>query len=176
MGSYTVIFESMFFFLKFMCFTLIMESGHIANIARADLLNNNVFNHERIVLAQEKKYLNQAGCTMNEMVEFYKKELGIPHAHINFFKRRMENPNINGYAQHQGKEYKIVLAKGLDLSEIRVVTAHELIHIRQFIEGSINKNELKVDYLERSFEDEAFRLSLPLATKFYQQLKCTQTG
>ena len=66
----------------------------------------------------------------------------------------------------------MVLAKGLEPSELRVTIAHELVHVRQLVQDSIDLNELNKHYLERNFEDEAFRLSMPLAAKFYQTLNC----
>ena len=117
--------------------------------------------------------LNNAGCDFNDMAAFYQKELGIGPVEIQYIFKRMKNPNTNGYARKKGKhKYLIALANGLEPSEIRVTMAHEMVHIRQMEEGSINKAEFEKHYMNRSFEDEAFRLSLPMAAKFYTEHRC----
>ena len=135
-----------------------------------------LFSPEPIILAEEKQPLNPTGCTLLDMVAFYKRELNIPHAPVTLVRQRMRNPNIHGLTKPINNRYLITLAKGLEPSELRIIIAHELVHVRQFIEGSIAKTEFIKDYLERSFEDEAFRLSLPLAAKFYQMLDCSSTN
>ncbi|MGI9277036.1 MAG: hypothetical protein ACR2PT_19600 [Endozoicomonas sp.] len=117
--------------------------------------------------------LNNAGCGFNDMAAFYQTELGIGPVEIQYIFKRMKNPNTNGYARKQGKhKYLIALANGLEPSETRVTMAHEMVHIRQMEEGSINKAEFEKHYMNRSFEDEAFRLSLPMAAKFYTEHRC----
>ena len=117
--------------------------------------------------------LNNAGCDFNDMAAFYQSELGIGPVEVQYKFRRMENPNTNGFARRLGKHrYLIALANGLEPSEIRVTMAHEMVHIRQMEEGSINQSEFEKHYMNRSFEDEAFRLSLPMAAKFYTEHRC----
>ncbi|MDD7804935.1 MAG: hypothetical protein PUP46_05125 [Endozoicomonas sp. (ex Botrylloides leachii)] len=161
-----------FLLLRAICFSLLISLGS-AKTAHAESLNKTLFALEPIILVQEKTSLNPTGCTMQDMIKFYKAELNIPNANVTFLKKRMKNPGIHGYAQRIGSNYLIVLAKNLEPSELRIVMAHELVHIRQFLEGMINESEFKKDYLERSFEDEAFRLSLILAAAFYQQVNCS---
>ncbi|MDD7804934.1 MAG: hypothetical protein PUP46_05120 [Endozoicomonas sp. (ex Botrylloides leachii)] len=146
------------------------------NSLHAKSLTHPLFAPEAIIISNETAPLNPFGCTLGDMVDFYKSELNIEQTRIMFFRRRMEDPRFYGYTQPARDKYIVTLAKGLEPSELRVVIAHELVHVRQFVEGSINiqifEKEQKKDYLERSFEDEAFRLSEPMAIKFYQSLTC----
>ncbi|WP_263081829.1 hypothetical protein [Endozoicomonas sp. Mp262] len=132
-----------------------------------------IFKPVAIDIKKEKAPLNPKGCTMAEMVQFYLSELGIKNAQLRFVRQRMPHPHTHGYTQPQSNtHYLIALAQSLEPSEIRITVAHELVHVRQIEQGQIKKSEFKKDYLERDFEDEAFRLSLPLAAKFYQVLDC----
>ncbi len=120
--------------------------------------------------------LNPTGCTFDEMQQFYMDELGIDReVSIVLKKQRMPEPNILGLTRPLAPNtYLIVMAKALEPSEIRITLAHELVHIRQLERGEINKKEFKKHYMNRSFEDEAFRLSLPMAIKFYTTLDCSK--
>ena len=118
--------------------------------------------------------LNSFGCDFDDMATFYQQELGIGPVNIKYKFRRMDNPYTNGFARKLGKsQYLIALANGLEPSEIRVTMAHEMVHIRQMEEGSINRSEFEKHYMNRSFEDEAFRLSLPMAARFYTKHRCS---
>ena len=118
--------------------------------------------------------LNPMGCTFDDMQQFYMSELGIgedtPIKHI---RQRMPDPRTRGFTKPLGNgQYLIAMAEALEPSEIRITLAHELVHVRQLEKGEIKQEEFKKYYLDRNFEDEAFRLSLPLAAKFYTQLNC----
>ena len=102
-------------------------------------------------------------------------ELGIEGVEVQYLVRRMENPGLMGFAKKLGaKRYLIALTEGLEPSEKRITLAHELVHVRQLEQGSIDRSEFEKHYLDRSFEDEAFRLSLPMAAKFYTEHKCPE--
>ncbi|MRI32856.1 hypothetical protein EOPP23_07640 [Endozoicomonas sp. OPT23] len=117
--------------------------------------------------------LNPFGCKYDDMTRFYKAELGIQKAKIEFEFKRMKRPETKGYVRQTGEHrYKVSIADGLEPSGRRVTLAHELVHVRQMEEGSIDKKELEKHYLARSFELEAFRLSQIMARKFYMELKC----
>lgn len=102
------------------------------------------------------------------------KELGISdRVQIKHIRRRMPEPNMQGYTKPLGgSRYLVALADTLEPSELRVTLAHELVHVRQLEQGQIKKAEFKKHYMERSFEDEAFRLSIPLAIRFYTGHQC----
>ena len=103
------------------------------------------------------------------------KELGIDEdVFIKHVRKRMPDPRTRGFTKplRGKKRYLIAMASGLEPSEIRITLAHELVHVRQLENGEIHKKEFKKAYMERSFEDEAFRLSMPLAIKFYTQHDC----
>ena len=126
--------------------------------------------------SKEQLVLNPNGCKMMDMIHFYLADLGVKGVKISFFRKRMPDPNMRGFTKLQGKNhYLIALAEGLEPSELRITVAHELVHVRQFEQGLIKQNEFNKDYLERSFEDEAFRLSLPMAARFYQNMDCGKT-
>ncbi|WP_448215626.1 hypothetical protein [Endozoicomonas sp. 2B-B] len=117
--------------------------------------------------------LNSFGCDFLAMQAFYMEELGVSGVTIVHLTQKMDKPEIKGFTKPLGpKKYLIALAEGLEPSEIRVTMAHELVHVRQLEEGSIENSEFKKHYLDRSFEDEAFRLSLPLAAQFYTSHSC----
>ena len=110
------------------------------------------------------------------MSAYFQQRLGIKEATIDYIFKRVKDHRTQGYAQHIGKNhYRITLADWLEDSELRVTVAHEMVHVRQFQNGEINKSEFEKHYYERSFEDEAFRLSLPLAADFYTKHKCMNT-
>lgn len=120
------------------------------------------------------KTLNPQGCTFRDMEQFFLEELGIGQVSIRYIQTLIPDPATKGYIKRASHgHYQIVLDKYLELSEIRITLAHELVHVRQLELGQINSEEFKKDYHERSFEDEAFRLSLPLAAKFYMELDCS---
>ena len=124
--------------------------------------------------AFDKEPLNQKGCSFADMQRFYLEELGVAHVSIKIVEKQLDDPRVKGYTKHiDNNSYLIVLAKYLEPSEIRVTMAHELVHVRQLEKGQIKREEFIKDYHERSFEDEAFRLSLPLAAKFYTQMDCS---
>ncbi len=136
-------------------------------------ISHPIFRPMAIDLNKEKVALNPKGCTMADMVQFYLTELGIKGTQLSFIRQRMPNPHTHGYTQPKSNNhYLIALAQGLEPSEIRITVAHELVHVRQLEHGLIKKSEFDKDYLERNFEDEAFRLSLPMAAKFYQTMDC----
>ena len=117
--------------------------------------------------------LNPHGCRFEDMEAFYRQKLGIETVHIDYVYQRVKDSKIQGFAQQTGKgRYRITLADWLEDSELRVTLAHELVHVRQIENGQIDRSEFEKHYLDRSFEDEAFRLSLPLAAEFYTQHKC----
>ena len=117
--------------------------------------------------------LNPGGCNFEEMTAYFEQRLGIKEATIDYVFIKVKNHRTQGYAQQTGKNhYRITLADWLEDSELRVTVAHELVHIRQLQRGEIKQEEFEKHYLERSFEDEAFRLSLPLAADFYTKHKC----
>ena len=110
------------------------------------------------------------------MQHFYLDELGIKNASIKLVEKKIDDPKIKGYTQQQKNgAYLIVMSKHLEPSEVRVTLAHELVHVRQLEKGQIKREEFSKHYLERSFEDEAFRLSLPLAVKFYTTMDCSKS-
>ncbi|MGB1271817.1 MAG: hypothetical protein ACPG5T_07075 [Endozoicomonas sp.] len=121
--------------------------------------------------------LNPGGCSFVQMQAFYMKALGISdRVQIKHIQRRMPEPNMRGYTKPLGgSRYLVALADSLEPSEIRVTLAHELVHVRQLEQGQIKKAEFKKHYMERSFEDEAFRLSIPLAIQFYTKHQCQKT-
>ena len=126
--------------------------------------------------AFDKGDLNPKGCHFADMQRFYLEELGIRHASVKLVEKQLGDPKIKGYTkQLDDNLYLIVMAKHLEPSEIRITLAHELVHVRQLERGQIKREEFKKHYLERSFEDEAFRLSMPLAAKFYTQMDCSRT-
>ena len=122
-----------------------------------------------------KKNLNPEGCHFADMQRFYLDELDISTASIKLMEKKLDDPKIKGYTkQLKDGSYLIVMAKHLEPSEVRITLAHELVHVRQMEKGQIKREEFKKDYLERSFEDEAFRLSMPLAAKFYTTVNCSE--
>lgn len=120
--------------------------------------------------------LNPTGCTFEEMEAFYMEELGIDaNTPVHYLKERITDPYTLGITRPlKNGEYLIVLESSLEPSDIRITLAHELVHVRQLIRKEIRREEFRKNYHERSFEDEAFRLSLPLAAKFYTQLNCNE--
>ncbi|MGI9278659.1 MAG: hypothetical protein ACR2PX_03395 [Endozoicomonas sp.] len=127
-----------------------------------------------LAVSSHATHLNNFGCDFLDMQAFYMEELGISGVTILHLTKRMDKPGLKGFAKKLGpKKYLIALAEGLEPSEIRVTMAHELVHVRQLEEGSIKKKEFEKHYLDRSFEDEAFRLSLPLAARFYTTHSCS---
>ncbi|WP_419833263.1 ImmA/IrrE family metallo-endopeptidase [Endozoicomonas atrinae] len=118
--------------------------------------------------------LNPSGCTFLDMQSFYLEELGIdPDVHIEYLYFRMPEPNMLGYTLPlKNGNYRIALSNGLEPSEVRITMAHELVHVRQLENKQIKITEFQKHYMERSFEDEAFRLSIPLAIKFYTKHFC----
>ena len=101
-------------------------------------------------------------------------ELGIDEGtSIKHIRQRMPDPRTQGFTKPLAKgRYLIAMAEALEPSEIRITLAHELVHVRQLENGEIKQEEFKKYYLDRNFEDEAFRLSLPLAAKFYTEHNC----
>ncbi|OED44410.1 hypothetical protein ACH42_07510 [Endozoicomonas sp. (ex Bugula neritina AB1)] len=101
-------------------------------------------------------------------------ELGIDYnTSINLVRKRIADPRKKGFTKPLAAGgYLVAIEESLEPSEIRVTLAHELVHVRQLERGEIKQSEFKKHYLNRSFEDEAFRLSLPLAVKFYTEYKC----
>lgn len=122
--------------------------------------------------------LNPSGCNFLAMQNFYLKELGIDHdVSIEYVRLRMPEPNMLGYTLPlKNGNYQIALANGLEPSEIRITVAHELVHVRQLENKQIKTSEFQKHYMERSFEDEAFRLSIPLAIKFYTKHTCQKSS
>ena len=118
--------------------------------------------------------LNPSGCTFLDMQSFYLEELGIdPDVRIEYLYLRMPEPNMLGYTLPlKNGKYRIALSNGLEPSEVRITMAHELVHVRQLENKQIKIAEFQKHYMERSFEDEAFRLSIPLAIKFYTKHFC----
>ncbi len=117
--------------------------------------------------------LNPSGCLFKDMNTFYKNELGIQNTTIEFEFKRMKRPELKGYVRQIAvAKYRISMADGLEPSARRVTLAHELVHVWQMENGSINKDELEKHYLARSFELEAFRESQVLARKFFTEFKC----
>lgn len=118
--------------------------------------------------------LNPSGCSFLAMQNFYMKELGIDHnVSIEYVRLRMPEPNMLGYTLPlKNGNYQIALANGLEPSEVRITVAHELVHVRQLENKQIQASEFQKHYMERSFEDEAFRLSIPLAIRFYTKHTC----
>ena len=109
------------------------------------------------------------------METFYKEKLGIKTAHIDYRYVRVKDRRTQGYAQQTGKNrYRITLANWLEDSELRVTLAHELVHVKQLERGEIDLSEFEKHYLDRSFEDEAFRLSIPMAAEFFTRHKCNK--
>ena len=93
----------------------------------AETLHHAIYAPELIDITKEKAALNPKGCTMQDMIQFYRKELGIKDAEIAFIKHRMHNPHTLGYTQPKGgHKYVIALARGLEPSELRIAIAHEL--------------------------------------------------
>ncbi len=134
---------------------------------------NDVFKPKALDIDSQSNALNPGGCTMKQMIQFYRQALGIQGVRLRFAQQRMPNPNMLGYMVPKGPQhYQIVLARGLEASELRVTVAHELVHVSQFETGAINLSEFRKDYMMRSFEDEAFRLSLPLAARFFLEVSC----
>lgn len=120
--------------------------------------------------------LNPHGCSFDDMEAFYRKKLGIEAVHIDYIYQRVKDNRLQGFAQQTGKgRYRITLADWLEESELRITLAHELVHVRQIENGQIDRSEFEKHYLDRSFEDEAFRLSLPLAAEFYTKHQCIKT-
>ena len=136
------------------------------------MLTLSFFSH--CTLASYDGALNPMGCTFDDMQRFYMSELGIDEGTpIKHVRQRMPDPRTRGFTKPLAKgQYLIAMAEALEPSEIRITLAHELVHVRQLENGEIRKEEFKKDYLIRDFEDEAFRLSMPLAAKFYTQLNC----
>ena len=127
--------------------------------------------------ALDKGELNPKGCHFDDMYRFYLDELGIKQTSIEIIEKDIGVPKYKGYTRQTDKHsYLIVLALHLEPSEIRITLAHELVHVRQLENKQIRQDEFNKHYYERSFEDEAFRLSLPLAAKFYTQMDCTETA
>ena len=125
--------------------------------------------------AFDRDNLNPKGCNFANMLDFYRAELGIGNAPVQIVEKKLSDPKLKGYTQQlDDGSYLIVLEKHLEPSEVRIALAHELVHVKQLKEGRIKGEEFKKDYLERSFEDEAFRLSMPLAARFYTQMDCTE--
>ncbi|WP_145912708.1 hypothetical protein [Endozoicomonas montiporae] len=121
--------------------------------------------------------LNPYGCQFNDMEAFYKQKLGIETAKVQYRYVRVKDYRTQGYAQQAGKgQYRITLANWLEDSELRVTLAHELVHVRQLERGQIDLSEFEKHYHDRSFEDEAFRLSIPMAAEFYTQHKCNKSN
>ena len=119
------------------------------------------------------KDLNPYDCGFEDMTSYYQQRLGIKTATIDYVFKKAKDHRTLGFAQQIGKNhYRITLADWLEDSELRVTVAHELVHVRQLQRGEIDKKEFEKHYYERSFEDEAFRLSLPLAADFYTKYKC----
>ena len=117
--------------------------------------------------------LNPSGCTFTDLQNFYLQELGIEGVKLKYHRKRMKNPYMRGYTRPlKNKTFLIALADGLEPSEIRMTLAHELVHVRQLLHGQIQRSEFEKHYMNRSFEDEAFRLSTPMAIKFYTQHHC----
>ncbi len=118
--------------------------------------------------------LNPSECTFLDMQNFYMKELGIDsNVSIEYVYLRMPEPNMLGYTiPLKNGNYQIALSNGLEPSEVRITMAHELVHVRQLENKQIKITEFQKHYMERSFEDEAFRLSIPLAIKFYTKHFC----
>lgn len=117
--------------------------------------------------------LNPFGCQFKDMEAFYKKKLGIETARVDYQFIRVKDHRVQGYAQQTGRgQYRITLADWLEDSELRVTLAHELVHVKQLERGEIDTTEFEKHYLDRSFEDEAFRLSLPMAAEFFTRYKC----
>ncbi|WP_299728546.1 hypothetical protein [uncultured Endozoicomonas sp.] len=117
--------------------------------------------------------MNPSGCTFNDLQNFYLKELGIEGVKLKYKRQRMKNPYMRGFTRPLNNgAFLIALADGLEPSEIRITMAHELVHVRQLLNDKIKRAEFEKHYMIRSFEDEAFRLSLPLAIKFYTKHTC----
>ncbi|MFK0573384.1 hypothetical protein [Endozoicomonas sp.] len=118
--------------------------------------------------------LNPSGCSFMAMQNFYMEELGIHHdVNIEYIRQIMPEPNMLGTTRPlKNGRYQITLASGLEPSEVRITMAHEMVHVRQLENRQIIVSEFQKHYMNRSFEDEAFRLSTPLAIKFYTKHAC----
>ncbi len=123
--------------------------------------------------ASYKNELNPSGCLFDDMTRYYLAELRISGADVSYLIKRMTDPKTRGYTRYLGNnQYQVALAKGLEPHEIRITVAHELVHVRQLINGDIKKEEQSKYYLDRNYEREAFSLSMTLAASFYTEHKC----
>ncbi len=126
-----------------------------------------------IVSSEDEHLLSEAPCDFKRMEAFYLARLEIANITISYSFEQLSHPyHLGQTRQIAPHQYHIKLAKHLEPSELRITLAHELVHVRQFEQGEIKKDEFQKDYLMRSHEDEAFRLSLPMARDFYIDHNC----
>ncbi|WP_461535937.1 ImmA/IrrE family metallo-endopeptidase [Spongorhabdus nitratireducens] len=112
-------------------------------------------------------------CDFETMEAFYLSRLGLSDIKIEYRFEDLSHPYHLGQARQLAPhKYLIILAPHLEPSELRITLAHELVHVRQFERGEIKQEEFRKDYLSRDHEDEAFRLSLPMARDFYLGHNC----
>ena len=90
------------------------------------------------------------------MAHFVCEKFGInPTVEINF--RNMSNdPNFGYFTELEAGEYEIDLKRSLKLRELLCTLAHELVHVKQYEEGTLTQtNEEGMDYWDKPSEIEA---------------------
>jgi hypothetical protein len=93
-----------------------------------------------------------------------------PNIEISF--RRMTNDSNYGYACHlEDDEYEVEIKRSLRMREMLTTLAHELVHVKQYVEGEMPDAISNGDYWDRPHEIEAHGRETGLFIRWCEQNK-----
>ena len=94
-----------------------------------------------------------------------------PNIDISF--KRMTNDSNYGYACHlDDDDYEIEVKRSLRMREMLITLAHELVHIKQYVKGSLTQtSDIGIDYWDRPSEIEAHGRETGLFIRWCEQEK-----
>ena len=94
-----------------------------------------------------------------------------PTVEINF--RRMDNDFNYGYCCHiDDNDFEIDIKRSLRMRDMLITLAHELVHVKQYVEGSLTQtSDIDIDYWDRPSEIEAHGRETGLFIRWCEQEK-----
>ena len=103
------------------------------------------------------------------MAAFVCKKFGIyPNIEISF--KRMSNDSNYGYACYlDGNDYEVEIKRTLRMRDMLTTLAHELVHVKQYINGEMPETIDEGDYWDRAHEIEAHGRETGLFIRWCEQ-------
>jgi hypothetical protein len=97
-----------------------------------------------------------------------------PTVEISF--KRMYNDNNYGYVCHlEDNDFEIDVKRSLRMRDMLVTLAHELVHVKQYVEGSLTQtSDVDIDYWDRPSEIEAHGRETGLFIRWCEQENLSQ--